>query len=298
MGNPLKGVGLVVAALFLFALADVLTKHLALAFSIPLIVAMRNAVNVALLAAVLGPREGRGLWATRRTALVVLRGLALAAGSLTMGLALRVMPVGETVAIVYLSPFAVMLLAGPLLGERVAGLAWVFAALGFAGVLLIAHPGSGLDPWGVAMALANAACATAYHLLTRVLARSETMVAMLFHTALWGLVVFAGLMLVDPPAVLPDLRALVEMAALGVLATGGHFLFTAAYREAPASTLAPVNYVHLIWAGLLGWAVFHHLPPPVTLAGMALVAGAGVALAILAQRTGKVPLPIGDPAPE
>lgn len=42
-----------------------------------------------------------------------------------MGLALRLMPVGETVAIVYLSPFAVMLLAIPFLGEKVSPIGWV-----------------------------------------------------------------------------------------------------------------------------------------------------------------------------
>ena len=54
---------------------------------------------------------------------------------------------------------------------------WIGAAAGFAGVLLIVRPGSGLAPLGVTFALVNAACATAYHLLTRVLARTETTVA-------------------------------------------------------------------------------------------------------------------------
>ena len=44
----------------------------------------------------------------------------------------------------------------------------------------------------------------------------------------------------------PDLALVL---ALGALATLGHFLFTAAYRQAPASLLAPVNYMHLVWAG-------------------------------------------------
>lgn len=283
-GNVLKGIGLVAGAVFLFALGDVLTKHLAMAYSVALVVAVRNLVNVALLAVVLGPREGVGLWRTRRTGLVILRGLALAAASLTMGLALRVMPVGETVAIVYLSPFAVMLLAGPILGERVAVWAWVFASLGFLGVLLIARPGGGLDPLGVVLSLVNAGCATGYHLLTRVLSRTETTPALLFHTALVGLLVFGVMTLAEGGVILPGRADLAAMVALGVLATGGHFLFTAAYREAPASVLAPVNYLHLAWAGLLGWLVFGHLPDLPGGLGMALVALAGVAVAIAAHR--------------
>lgn len=282
-GNVLKGVGLVSLAVLIFALADVVTKQLALAFSVPLIVAVRNAVNVGLLAAVMGPSEGAGLWRTNRTFLVVLRGLVLAAGSLSMGLALRVMPVGETIAIVYLSPFAVMLLAGPLLGEKVSVAGWVFAGIGFLGVLLIVRPGAGLDTWGVILSLINAGCATAYHLLTKVLIRTESTMAMLFHTALVGLVIFTVMTLIDGSTVMPDLWSAVLMVTLGVLATGGHFLFTAAYREAPASVLAPVNYLHLVWAGLLGWVAFGHLPDLLSGLGMALVAAAGVAVALVAH---------------
>ena len=67
------------------------------------------------------------------------------------------------------------------------------------------------------------------------------------------------------------------MALLGALATLGHFLFTAAYREAPASLL---NYLHLFWAGGLGWLIFGHLPDGWSLAGMALVCASGVVVAV------------------
>lgn len=72
----------------------------------------------------------------------------------------------------------------------------------------------------------------------------------------------------------------------GALATAGHFLFTAAYREAPASLLAPVNYLHLVWATMLGWAAFAHIPDSISQIGMALVVAAGVTVAI---RTGQKP---------
>jgi drug/metabolite transporter (DMT)-like permease len=71
---------------------------------------------------------------------------------------------------------------------------------------------------------------------------------------------------------------------LGCLATGGHFLFTAAFREAPAALLAPINYVHLVWAGLLGWLVFDHLPDGLSVMGMVLVLVAGMGVALRATR--------------
>ncbi len=289
-GNPLRGVALVSSAVLLFAVADVLTKQLATAYGVVLVVTLRYFVNAGLLAAILGPSQGPALWRTNRTFLVILRGLCLASASLTMGLALKVMPVGETVAIVYLAPILVMLLAWRLLGETVNLSGWIGAVAGFAGVILIVRPGNGLDPVGVTLCLINAGLSSAYHLLTRVLAKTESMTAMLFHTAVAGLVVFSVLLPFQDGLTVPGWVDLGLMGLLGVLATAGHFLFTAAYREAPASLLAPVNYLHLVWAGILGWIVFGHVPDRWTMVGMALVAGAGVAVALRAQFARPMPI--------
>jgi drug/metabolite transporter (DMT)-like permease len=74
------------------------------------------------------------------------------------------------------------------------------------------------------------------------------------------------------------------MLALGALATAGHLIFTLAYREAPASTLAPVNYMHIAFATVLGWLVFQQLPDALGFTGMALIAAAGLLAAWQASR--------------
>lgn len=282
--SALKGVLRVIAAVFLFAVADTITKQLTMACSVALVVAGRYFVNLVILLAAYAPRHGRTLWQTNRTRLVLLRGLCLAAASLTMGFALRLMPLGETVTIIYLSPFAVMLLASPVLGERVPLVGWIGAAVAFGGILLIMRPGGHLDPVGVAFAIVNAALATTYHLLTRLLSKTETTMALLFHSAWIGLAAFLVILVFGGTGPLPDLPGWLLISALGALAASGHFLFTAAYRKAPASLLAPVNDLHLVWAGLLGWLVFAHIPDGPSLIGMALVTAAGVWVAIRAKR--------------
>lgn len=283
-GNPLKGVALVVAATFMFAAADTIGKHLAMLYAVTMVLAVRYLVNFSLVTLTMWPRHRSALWHTNRTLLVVLRGLCLALASITMLVALRLMPVAETVAIIYVTPVIVMLVSGTVLGEKVSALGWVGAALGFAGVLLIARPGSGLDPLGVALALSNAVLATGYHVLTRVLARTETTMALMFHTALVGVVVFVSVTLVLQSESLPTAIDAGLMFALGALATAGHLLFTSAYREAPASTLAPVNYMHIAFATLLGWLVFAQLPDALGFTGMALIAAAGLLSAWRASR--------------
>lgn len=281
--RPLYGILLVVLATFAFAMSDVVTKHLAMLYPVPVVIAFRYLVNLALLVAVFWPRHRAALWQTRRLWLVLLRGFCLASASLSMGWALQLMPVGETVAIVYIAPFAVMLLAVPVLGEKVSTVGWAGVAFGFVGVLLIARPGGSLDPLGVLFAVINAGFSTAYHLLTRLLGRTETMISMLFHTALLGSALFVVLALPDLPTFSPPPLDVALLGLLGGLAMLGHLLFTAAYREAPASLLAPVNFLHLVWASGLGWLVFAHIPDSWSLIGIAMVAAAGAAVAINAH---------------
>jgi drug/metabolite transporter (DMT)-like permease len=278
--STLRGILLVVAAVIMFAIADTTGKHLFAIYSIIAVAAVRYVVNLVLLLVFLCPKHRSALWATQKTTMVVSRGLCLVLATLTMSYALKLMPVGETVAILYISPFLVMLLAGPLLGERVTPAMWVGAVASFIGVLMIVRPGGALDPLGVFLMLINAGLATAYHLMTRYLAKTETTIAMLFHSALSGALIFSVLSFVMVDAFAPTAKDFGLMLLLGLLSTVGHFLFTAAYRHAPASLLAPVNYLHLVFAGILGFIVFRHVPDVYSIIGMAAIALSGGATAL------------------
>jgi drug/metabolite transporter (DMT)-like permease len=109
------------------------------------------------------------------------------------------------------------------------------------------------------------------------------MVALLYQAALVGILFFGVLALSSLDGLAVGSADLAMMALIGVSSTLGHFLFTAAYREAPAALLAPVNYVHLAWAGGLGWLVFGHLPDGLGFAGMVLVCGSGMLIALAAR---------------
>jgi drug/metabolite transporter (DMT)-like permease len=278
--RPLHGILLVLLAVVLFAGMDTAGKYLMTKFNVPLVAAVRYALNLVFLVALMAPRHGNGLWRTNRTALTVLRGASLAAATFFAGLALQRMPVGETVAILYLQGFGVMIAAGYFLRERISALGWVAAIVGFAGVLLIARPGGALAPLGVTFALICAAVSVVYILLSRVLAATETTMAMLVHVALAGIVVF-GFMLPfnwQPFTFTPlDFALLFFMGSASLL---GHFLLTSAYRFAPASMLAPFNYFHIAFAVLLGWLFYSHVPDGISFLGMAMIAVSGAAIAL------------------
>jgi len=284
--HPVRGALLCVASLLLFACMDTTTKYLTGHFEVPAIVAARYLGNLLLMTALLGPSHGRRLVTTRRTGLVIVRALCLAAASLLVGLALQSMPVAETTAITFLAPILVVVAAGPLLGERIGWIGWIAALLGFAGVLLIARPGGGLSAAGVAFALCAVLAGLGYQLLSRVLAATEQTAAMLFYTALAGSILFGTALPWFVGGTAPTPFEMLLLASLGVYGGLGHFLFTAAFRDAPASLLAPLNYLQLIWAGLLGWVAFGHVPDRLTLTGMAVIAASGV---LVALKTGRPP---------
>lgn len=282
--QPLRGLALIVGATLLFAYTDTANKLLVTDYNVPLVMAVRYITHALLMIAVVAPFQGRRMIQMTRPALVIVRGGSLAIGSLLMGLALQRMPLAEATAIAYLSPVLVILLSGSLLKEAVSPAAWFAAGLGFGGVLLIARPGGGLDPLGVALTLGNVVFATGYNLLSRVLARTERTLTLLFYTALFGAIIF-GIML---PWTLygetPTALQVVLFLSLGVSAGLGHYLLTQSYRYAPAAILAPMNYLHLGWAALFGWVIFGHAPDAIAIIGIALVASGGVVSATMARR--------------
>ena len=280
--QPLFGILLVVLATLCFAAGDVITKQQTMRHPVAVVQAIRYAVNLGLMTVFLAPSLGPRLWQVNRPGLVFLRSASLASASLVLGTALRLMPVAETLAIVYLAPFAVMVLAIPLLGERVNSAGWIGAALGFLGVLLVVRPGSGLASFGVVSALASVGFTAAYILLTRKLSASESTIAMLYQSALVGTAAFGMVAVSSPGNFVIDRGDMGLLVLLGGLATLAHYFMTAAYREAPASLLAPITYVHIFWAGGLGWLVFGHLPDRWSLTGMALIAAGGVFVAVRA----------------
>ncbi|SFV34952.1 Threonine/homoserine efflux transporter RhtA [Devosia crocina] len=282
--QPLRGLALIVGATMLFAYSDTTNKLLVTDYNVPLVMAVRYITHALLMIAIVAPFHGRTMVRATRKRLVLLRGGCLAIASVLMGFALQRMPVAEATAIVYLAPVLVILLSGPLLNEKVGSGAWIAAALGFSGVLLIARPGGGLDPWGIAFALGNVVLAVGYNLLSRVLARTEHTITMLFYTALVGSILFGLLLPWTLYGAVPTPLQVFLFVGLGVSAGLGHYLFTQSYRYAPAAILAPMNYLHLGWAALFGWLVFGHAPDPIAMAGIGLVAAAGIVSATMARK--------------
>ncbi len=278
--NVLKGFLLAATGLLLFACMDSTTKYLTAHYNVPSVVAMRYIVHCALMLVILAPRHSSTLIKTQRTGLTILRGIVLTLASLFIGLALQRMPLAETTAINFLAPTLIALFASSVLGEQIGSLGWAAVITGFIGVLLIARPGSGLDAWGIVFALGAAAANAAYQVLSRLLASTEKAITLLFYTALVGTIVFGLALPFFWENKIPSTTEVILFFSMGAFGGLGHFLFTLAYRHAPASVLAPMTYLQLLWAGLLGWIVFDAAPDSYGILGMVIIAASGLLIAI------------------
>ena len=279
--RPIRAFVYVALAVLAFALSDAITKHLATSYPVSTVVFARYLIGLIILSSLSYPSNGRHLWSPTNTWLVVFQALCLAFASLTLGFALKLMPLAETISIVYLAPFLVMIAAKTFLNERVSATGWFSAMCGFIGVIVIVRPSSGLNSFGVALVLINVIFAVAYHILTRLLTSSETTLAMLFHTLWIGSIFFGALSIrsnfpISKITIFDTFLFLI----LGVCAMTGHFLFTSAYRYAPASQLAPANYLHIVWATGLGCLVFNQIPTTLSGIGIMLIIAAGIFAAL------------------
>ena len=96
-------------------------------------------------------------------------------------------------------------------------------------------------------------------------------------------------MTLDPVAVAgPDWLLL---ALLGIFGTAAHLVITFALRFAPSSTLAPMQYLELPFATLIGWAIFGDLPDGLAALGIAVSVAAGLYVIHRERRTSLAPSP-------
>lgn len=210
--------------------------------------------------------------------------LSLLTMSMTF-LAVRSLPLPEAVTLQYTQPLFVVALSAILLGERVRAFRWFAVAIGFMGALVITWPKLTLLTSGApvlsqdeligASAALTAAASLAFTLIwLRQLVRTESSLTI----ALWlGFYASAVLLLTIPFGwVVPNMKQMGQLILIGLLGIAVQITLSETLRFAPASTTAPFEYSSLIFATILGIAVFGDIPDANTLIGGGILVAAGL----------------------
>ncbi len=250
---------------------------------VPQILVFRFGIQVALLmplALLMGYSQRASL---RDIALHVGRAFALLAATGCFFTALRYMPIADAISIFFVEPFVLILMGALFLGEPVGWRRLTACAVGFGGAMLVIRPSfSDLGPVAF-LPLGTAALFAVYMLMTRAMARRLHPLVLQGHTALAAtllilppLVVFQGTgnALFDP--VWPEGRAVWTLLGVGVVATISHLFLTFALRLAPAGTVAPLQYLEIVGATVIGYLAFGDFPTPLTWVGIAIIVASGL----------------------
>jgi drug/metabolite transporter (DMT)-like permease len=280
----LKAALLFLSAQVLFNLVDATGKYLVRDFPVLTVSWARYLFHLLFMLGYVALAWQPGLLATRRQGLQIVRGLTLIGFATFLFAALKHLPQAEAVAISFVAPLLILVLAAPLLGEQVGWARWAAAIGGFAGMLIVVRPGSGLAPLGVAFALATLLCNTAFQLTTRKLALTEQPIATVFYSAVVGTVGTTLLLPLGFPDRWPDAWQSLLFLSFGVTGSVSHLLLIRAYRLAPASFIAPLIYCHIVMATLSGWVFFGQFPDGVTMVGIAAIVASGAAIAAYESR--------------
>lgn len=189
--------------------------------------------------------------------------------------ALMHMPLANVTAVLQALPLTVTLGAALIFGERVGWRRMLAIAIGFAGMLLIVRPGP--EGFGLysAYALLAVAAVTARDLFTRRMsARVPSVTVSLIASVTITLTAAAVSAFGDWVPLTPASAGLIAGASVFILL--GYVFSVMMMRTGEISFVAPFRYSGLLWALLLGWLIFTDWPDPVTLAGAALIVGAGL----------------------
>ena len=213
----------------------------------------------------------RGLMATDQLPSHLIRNTVHFAGQGLWLWALMSIPLAQLFALEFTAPIWVMLMGPFLLGERLTPLRALAAAIGFAGVLVVARPDFGnLDP-GVLAAVVAAMCFAVNITMTKRLTGKAAILSILFWQtamqAVMGLVT-AGW---DGQMTLPGLADVPWVAIVGVGGLVAHFSLTKALSMAPAGFVMPIDFARLPLAAVLGFAMYGEPLEVAVLIGGALI---------------------------
>ncbi|MBL6945889.1 MAG: DMT family transporter [Rhodospirillales bacterium] len=268
------GIGLIVLAIFFLSSLDAMVKWSTAGYALVQIIFFRNLFGMFPVFVIVQRHGGFGALRTRRPGFHVFRiGLILTI-SFSFFWALSRMELADATAIFFTVPLFITVLSVVVLGETVGLRRWIAVGAGFAGVLLVIRPGSGVfDPAALAVVVASLAYA-GLMISNRALRDTETAATLTFFTTT-GCLIATGCIL-PWVWVTPSAFDLLLLAAIGIFGGIGQILLVIAFQRAPAVVIAPFEYTTLIWATFYGFVIWGDLPDMLTLIGAAIIAAGGV----------------------
>jgi len=273
--RPWLGILFMCVACALFPVQNAVVKLLTGIYPFQEVVWFRLATHLVLMCIVFLPRRGLALLRTRSPMQQVLCSAGLLGSTLFFFSSAKYVGVTEAIAISFVAPLAVTVLAWPLLGERITVMRLASVVIGFAGVMIVIRPGSSVFQWASLMMLGSAICYALYQIFIRRVAAVDQPATTAFYCAL-GCTLATSFLVPFHWKTPANWRDLALMISLGISGGFGHYCVARAFSYAPASLIAPLNYTQMIGSVAVGYLMFAEIPDFYTWIGSAVIIAAGL----------------------
>ncbi|MDH7786396.1 drug/metabolite transporter (DMT)-like permease [Ochrobactrum sp. 19YEA23] len=281
-----KGMAIMVLSVLLLPLMDAIGKWLAMMDNMPpaTVTFMRFFVQSLLMLLIL-LAAGGGVAALRTQHLAgnLIRGFLMGFGGLCFFTAVKYMPLADAMAVFFAEPLILTLLSAIFLKEKVGWRRFSAVGIGLIGTMIVIQPSFEIFGAVSLLPLATAVTFAIYLILNRKLGAKESPLVMQLYAGIGGWM-FAGFaMLIGPSMGFADLsfglphgiQPWLLLLLLGTIGTVSHLMVVHAFKLAPASMLAPFQYLEIVNAVLVGLIVFGDFPTPSKWFGIAIIIGSG-----------------------
>jgi drug/metabolite transporter (DMT)-like permease len=265
-----------IGATIVFSTSSAASKWLVASYPIGEVLFTRTAVALITLALFILPQMGLAVFRTSRLRHHVMRSVSQGFSQTFLLIAFSMMPLAGATAINFSAPLFATLVSALLLKETVGLTRWTTLLVGFCGVLIVTNPGTETFQIGALFALANAMLYGSVTAAVRGMTATEsaetlTLYQLTLLTAFFALLLPLGWITPTPG----DAAWIVFNGAANAV---GQYWWTRSLHLAPTSAVSPFIYLSLIWASILGFAIWGEVPTISLVIGSAVVVATGMFL--------------------
>ncbi len=218
-----------------------------------------------------------------RIGLNVIRAILMAGAVTVFFTALRWMPVPDAIAVFFVEPLILTIMSAVFLKEHIGWRRRCAVAVGFIGALIVIQPSYEVFGAVSLLPVLTAFLFATYLLLTKKLAATEEPLTMQFFSGVIGFAFLALVAGAGTAAGIPILAIVwpspaqwLALAGVGVIATVCHLMIVHAFKRAPASVLAPFQYLEIVSATILSYLVFQDIPNAWKWLGISIIIASGL----------------------
>ena len=293
-----RAMAIMVAAMLFAPVMDAIAKTLAVNFAVsPATVTFgRFVVQSAFLFAFLAFAWRSGALPVYFSGVNIVRGMIMGLAAMLFFTAIKYMPLADAISVFFVEPIIVMLMSAAFLGEKVGWRRLVAAVVGFAGAIIVIRPSYELFGVVSLLPLCTAFLFSVYLILTRISGGNDNPLIMQFYAGIGGVIICSVILAMGSLVGVGDFsltfptegRAWSLLLGIGLFAVASHMLIVIAFSMAPASILAPFQYIEIVSATIFGLVLFGEFPDFTKWIGIFIIIGSGIYIFLREQQLEKL----------